>query len=237
MNGSTARNRLAKIPIAGDGAVDPDWNPDADGFVSALAVSGSNVYAGGEFTTLNGSTTRNRLAKIPTAGVGTVDPDWNPNANSAVDALAVLGPRPLRRRAVHDDRTARRPEIGLAKIPTAGDGTVDPDWNPNADNRGGGAGRYRARKLYVGGHFTTNERLDDAETGWRKSRPAGNGTVDPNWNPDADGYVAALAVSGSDPLRRRRLHDDRRLDDPKPAREDSDGRRRHGRSELEPERQ
>jgi hypothetical protein len=50
-------------------------------------MSGSTVYAGGEFTTIGG-TARNYLAAI-----GTDDTlgSWNPNANGTVYALAVSG--------------------------------------------------------------------------------------------------------------------------------------------------
>ena len=47
--GGLARNRLAHITAAG--TVDA-WNPNADNSVWALAVSGSTVYVGGNFTTL-----------------------------------------------------------------------------------------------------------------------------------------------------------------------------------------
>lgn len=43
--GTLPRNRLAHI--LSDGTVDTAWNPDANGTVWALAVSGSTVYVGG----------------------------------------------------------------------------------------------------------------------------------------------------------------------------------------------
>ncbi|HPC43473.1 MAG TPA: delta-60 repeat domain-containing protein, partial [Spirochaetota bacterium] len=48
INGAT-RNRIARIN--GDGSLH-DWNPDANNEVSALAVSGTTVYAGGSFTAI-----------------------------------------------------------------------------------------------------------------------------------------------------------------------------------------
>jgi hypothetical protein len=50
-------------------------------------ISGSTLYAGGEFTTIGG-TARNRLAAIDVNGtLGS----WNPNANNAVSSLAISG--------------------------------------------------------------------------------------------------------------------------------------------------
>jgi len=50
--GGVARNNIAHV--LPDGTVDPAFDPDANGFVQALAVDGDAVYAGGEFTTIGG---------------------------------------------------------------------------------------------------------------------------------------------------------------------------------------
>ena len=54
--------------------------------VYSLAVSGSTVYAGGLFTTI-GVLTRNRIAALD-ASTGSASA-WNPNNNSAVNAVIV----------------------------------------------------------------------------------------------------------------------------------------------------
>jgi|GEM_PF-999476 len=84
--GGQAHNYIAALDIT-TGAV-KDWNPNANDWVGALAVSGTAVYAGGKFTSIGGKI-RNRIAALDaTTGNAT---DWNPNANSSVAVLAVSG--------------------------------------------------------------------------------------------------------------------------------------------------
>src|SRR3954470_12882338 len=85
--GGVARNHLAHLRA--DHSLDPDWNPNANGTVRALArsTSGDTVYVGGDFTNVGG-TSRSRLAEVPTSGAGAVTA-WNPSASGSVHALAV----------------------------------------------------------------------------------------------------------------------------------------------------
>ncbi|NDJ11182.1 MAG: hypothetical protein EBY17_08310, partial [Acidobacteriia bacterium] len=81
------RNNLAHI--LSTGTVDPNWDPNPNGYIYALAISGSTVYAGGAFTTVGSSTTRNRLAAFnATTGTAT---SFNPNVGGVVSALAISG--------------------------------------------------------------------------------------------------------------------------------------------------
>src|SRR5438046_1334720 len=60
------------------------WNPDGDGSVLCLALSGGTLYAGGNFRHIGGSM-RNRIAAVdPASGVAGA---WNPNANNSVSGL------------------------------------------------------------------------------------------------------------------------------------------------------
>ena len=90
--GSTQRNGIAKIPVTGDGTPDATWNPNAgpNSTVNAIAVSGSDVFVGGNFGSIGGQL-RNRLAKLSAAGTGAADATWNPNASQTVYGLAVDG--------------------------------------------------------------------------------------------------------------------------------------------------
>ena len=84
--GGVARGHLAHIRA--DGTLDTAWNPNADYWVLALAVSGSTVYAGGLFGRVGGRV-RHHIAAID-ARTGRVTA-WNPDAWGTVTALAVSG--------------------------------------------------------------------------------------------------------------------------------------------------
>src|SRR5207245_1839165 len=56
--------------LRSDGSVDPTWDPQLDGAVYALALSGDNLYVGGSFGTADGVAHRN-VIKI-SASTGTV---------------------------------------------------------------------------------------------------------------------------------------------------------------------
>jgi hypothetical protein len=58
--------------------------------VRAIVVSGSTVYLGGNFTTINNSSTMPKYAAGVDTTTGTAT-SWNPNANSTVYAIAVSG--------------------------------------------------------------------------------------------------------------------------------------------------
>ncbi|MDW8255126.1 MAG: hypothetical protein RMM58_14715, partial [Chloroflexota bacterium] len=125
------------------------WNPNADSSVSALAVSGSTVYVGGDFTQIGGQP-RNYLAALD-AATGTLLP-WNPNANWTVRALAVSGSTVY----VGGDFTqiGGQPRNRLAAFSTT-TGDLLP-WNPNA-NGTVLAITVSSTALDVGGVFTRIE--------------------------------------------------------------------------------
>src|SRR5450756_1695661 len=80
------RNRIAAIDAATGEAT--SWNPNANGAVYALAVSGTTVYAVAIIHPIGGPTRNNIAAIDATTGAAT---SWNPNANGIVYALAVSG--------------------------------------------------------------------------------------------------------------------------------------------------
>jgi WD40 repeat protein len=87
VNGGVAENRLAAFNSTT--GVATAFNPNVNNTIDALAVSpdGATVFAGGTFTTVNGSTTENRLAAFnATTGVATA---FNANLNFNALALAM----------------------------------------------------------------------------------------------------------------------------------------------------
>jgi WD40 repeat protein len=86
--GNAQRNHLAAI---GTNGVLSNWQADTDDSVRALAVSGNTIYASGPFgsvTARNGLKQRRGLAAIDVNGDAL---DWNPDANSSANVLAVSG--------------------------------------------------------------------------------------------------------------------------------------------------
>ncbi len=156
--GGDTRNNLAAIDTGGTLTL---WNPnvggtgDCDQFVSSLAVSGSNVYVGGEFASIGG-TPRNRLAAIDTDG--TLTP-WNPdpsgNSNSrggmSVKSIAVAGSTAY----VGGNFTSiggGTVRNGLAAIGTDGSLT---SWNPSANGTVINALAISGSSIYAAGCFSS----------------------------------------------------------------------------------
>ena len=76
--GGQNRIGLARVSTTGTGLADAAWGSDLSaGYVDVLALSGTNLYAGGSITTARGSSNA-PLARLSATGSGTVDPTWNP---------------------------------------------------------------------------------------------------------------------------------------------------------------
>jgi Domain of unknown function (DUF5122) beta-propeller len=178
------RVNLAKLATA-DGAVDPTWNPGANDTVMAMALSGADLFAGGEFegAASIGGQTRNHLAKVSTSGAGTVDPSWNPSSLSGTLAIAVVG-----------DSVFVGDGFGLRKLSATGAGDVDPTWQTTF-----GTPVYAllpsGNDLFVGGAFTSF--VDGDPRRIAKLSLTGNGALS-DWRitPGPNAPVHALALDG-----------------------------------------
>ena len=183
-NGADDVVRTRAAHINANGSVDPSWNPTLNADVYAIAVSGSNVYLGGNFSAVSGAA-RNGAAAVGTDGTLS---SWNPNLNNSVYAIGVSGSNVyLGGSFTTAGGTARNRAAAVGT-----DGTLTA-WNPNLNNTVSAIG-VSGSNVYLGGAFTT-------VGGQARNRAAavttdGAGTLT-DWNPNLSSSVYAIAVSGS----------------------------------------
>jgi uncharacterized delta-60 repeat protein len=213
---ATTRNRLARLNA--DGTLDPAFNPNVSAFydpvtggsltpqVNTLALqTDGKIVIGGGFNRV-GAATRNRIARLNADG--SLDSAFDPNANNMVSALAIqrdgrilvgggftditrnnnVDPNPTD--TDNDHRTRNR----LARLNA--DGTLDDNFDPNADNVVAAIAIHRDGRIVIGGSFTTLQ-PNGADTAILHNHLAGllaDGSADANFAPNASGNVAALAI-------------------------------------------
>lgn len=178
-----ARANLAHV--ASDGTVLP-WDPGTNTTVSAIAVCGSVVYVGGNFTTLGGQP-RSFLGSVD-AATGAVT-SWNPGPNSSVSIL-VADATTLYAGGLFTSVAAQARQYAAAfDLATV---TLKP-WSPDLSGGFVNAILPVPGRVIVAGEFGVVS---------GESHP-GVVAVDPvtalplAWNPNADGSVRNLACSGS----------------------------------------
>jgi hypothetical protein len=134
------------------------WHPWVGGAVYSIAVSGSRVYLGGAFTTVDG-VVRDRLAAVTTAGRLTA---WDPHADSTVNVVRI-SPDGNVFAGGRFGRVGGAVRSRIAEITPAGSLTA---WAPQVGQLAGAAcpprcspvvftiAFSRARdSVYLGGHF------------------------------------------------------------------------------------
>lgn len=170
------------------GAIDTGWNPAPNGAVRALLLNGATLYAGGEFTAMDGLE-RSRLAALDTGGGASAITHalWNPGAGGAVDALAQSGGGVLYAGGefMSVNGVTRR-NIAALDLATGAATAWDPDAN--------GAVRallLNGATLYAGGDFTAIA----AEVRNRLAALNAATGIATTWNPGANGSVHALALA------------------------------------------
>lgn len=192
------RNRIVRIPkTSANGAIDQTWNPNSNGSVFSIVINATHIYVAGGFTTMNGNTRRNRIARIPLSSAnGTVDADWNPNADVFVNVIAIDSSNVYMGGffTIVNGSTSRN---YLARIPLSSTtGTVDASWNPNPDNTVRGI-VIDSANIYIRGTFATINGGTVRNRIARIPLSSTTGTVDADWNPNANNLVDALAVDGT----------------------------------------
>jgi V8-like Glu-specific endopeptidase len=189
--GSHSIRGLAKLSTSGTGSPDLVWNPDpirtnsgpiSVRLVSGIALAGTNLFVGGDFTSIGGLNRRG-LAKISLDGVGAADPNWNPNPDGGISVLALEESNLFV--GGEFNNIGGLPRVALAKIDALGVGALDSNWNPNPVITGLPAVEAIAinqSNLYVGGGFSYIGAQPKPRLA--KLTASGSGEADPLWNPD-----------------------------------------------------
>ncbi|MBN8220535.1 MAG: chitobiase/beta-hexosaminidase C-terminal domain-containing protein [Spirochaetes bacterium] len=178
----TSRNRLARINA--DGSLH-SWNPNANGTVNSLVVSGTTVYVGGSFTNVGGQT-RNRIAALDiNTGNATA---WDANSGNQINVLAISGTTLYAGGFFTTIGGQSRNRIAALDTST---GTATA-WNPNA-NGSLNSIAVSGSTVYVGGSFTT---IGGQTRSCIAALDASTGTATA-WNPSANSNVNAIAINGS----------------------------------------
>ena len=187
------RQNIARLNA--DGTLDRTWAPGANLDVLALAISGTDIFVGGEFTNFGG-VARNRLAKLSTIGSDTPDPNWDPNADNGVDAL-VVNNGSVFVGGVAFTHVGGASRARLAKISATGSGAADPAWQADTNGDGVGGLVVNGGQLYATGHFTV---IGGVARNCIARLSLTSGAVDPTWNPSfpSNAYLGGMAFNGTD---------------------------------------
>ena len=162
------------------------WNPNPNSYyVYSLAVSGSTVYAGGDFTSIGGQGRNNIAALDATTGAATA---WSPNANGTVNSIVVSGTTIFAGGGFYTIGGQSRNYIAALDA-TTGNALA---WNPKA-NGGVNSISVSGTTVYAGGDFDT---IGGQSRNHIAALDATSGNA-LSWNPKANNYVYSLAVSGT----------------------------------------
>jgi uncharacterized delta-60 repeat protein len=187
------------INVNSNSALD-GFDPNANGLVrTAVVQPDGKILIGGDFTTLspNGRppVTRNYVARLNTDG--TVDPTFNPSANSSIQAIAL---QPDGKIILGGDFSAFAPNGGasITRVDIArfnADGTIDPTLDPRANGSVRAIAVQADGGIVIGGEFQSfNPGGGATVLRNRIARLNPNGTLDTTFNPNANSPVDALAV-------------------------------------------
>jgi uncharacterized delta-60 repeat protein len=206
------RNNLARLNP--DGTLDPSFNPNANGAVRALVLQpDGRIVAGGEFSELQPNATgaaiaRGRIARLnsdgtvdasfalniggdPLPGGGTLTSQVLALARQSDGSILVGGTFATAQPGNLTVIFSRRNLLRLTST-----GALDMAFEPNPNATVLSLALHVDNKILVGGGFTAfHPAADFAPTDRNRiARLNPNGTVDSEFNPDANNGVSALAV-------------------------------------------
>jgi trimeric autotransporter adhesin len=196
--GGQFRNRIAALDATVNSGNATAWNPTAAGNnVYALALSGTTLYVGGEFSSIGGQS-RNRIAALNTTLNTNNATAWNPNASDIVRALVVSGSTVYAGGDFFNIGGRGRSRIAALD---ANLNTVNAtSWDPLVSSGAGGPPSVNALAIsgttvyaggnfgFIGGQVRANIAALDATIPTNQATP---------WNPGANYFVHALLVDGT----------------------------------------
>jgi uncharacterized delta-60 repeat protein len=197
---SVARSYIARLNV--DGTVDADFDPNASGGVSAIALQvDGKILIGGGFLDLapNGgaSIARLRVARLNTDG--TVDTAFNPASNGFVTTIAA---QPDGKTLIGGDFTALAPNGGpsvtrrlVARLNP--DGTLDTSFDPNVTS-GSIVWAIKVQldgKILISGGFSALAPNGGPSVARNYiARVNADGTVDTAFDPNPNSTINAIAL-------------------------------------------
>jgi uncharacterized delta-60 repeat protein len=184
---ATSRKRIARLNK--DGSLDASFNPDVNNNVLSLALqSDGKILLGGLFTSIE-SEERNYIARLNADG--TLDAGFNPDADNMVAALAIQidGKILMGGAFAH---IGSDEQVRIARLNT--NGSLDTDFSPEADNAVASMALQSDGKIVLGGAFTQIKSGGLFIPRHYIARLNSNGTLDMQFNPDANNLVHCLAI-------------------------------------------
>ncbi len=203
--GATARNHVASLftDTINNAAIVSNWDPDAsDGAVRAMALFGTILYVGGDFTVNGtiGAENRNHIAALRTSSSSATA--WDPDADDNVLAMSLSADGRLLyvggKFTDFDDGSITRNHLAVLDTTAVVAEEMLTDWDPDVDDVVRTLSLSRDEStLYVGGDFTTIGSGSGVQTRNRIAALSTDGGVPINWwDADADAPLVSLQLSG-----------------------------------------
>ena len=192
--GGAARNFVAKLSGSGLGTADPTWNPTPDGVVMALlAAPDGSIYAGGSFGNIGGRATPG-VARLSSA-TGAADPAFTGvGMNGAVTVLELATAGRLLAGGEFQ-KAGTTYGGGFAALSSASGTAVGPSLLFLTPGVVDAVAVDTAGRTVIGGRFIA---MGDRTTMRANvARLLADGTLDPGWQPQADGPVKAIAFDAA----------------------------------------